>query len=103
MFHPNICPSEGKVCMNILEPREWYVVTCLLVLLPRNVFYMSRFSRGAATRLKEVLEAARFLLNLPNPLSPLNGSAAAMLRWNTKMYEQTNQVWTHVFAGGKQY
>ncbi|XP_034250215.1 ubiquitin-conjugating enzyme E2 35-like [Thrips palmi] len=78
VFHPNICPYEGKVCMNILNPTEW----------------------APATRLVQILEAARSLLDQPNAASPLNGSAACMLRMNQNMYVDTIRAWTHVFAGG---
>ncbi|KAK3917042.1 Ubiquitin-conjugating enzyme E2 K [Frankliniella fusca] len=76
VWHPNIS-KRGRICMDVLD-RNW----------------------NSGITLIECAEAARALLNDPNPDSPLNVDAANLLEENKNMYELNAKLWTRIYAGG---
>lgn len=57
--------------------------------------------RSAGTSLIELAEGVRALLINPNPHSPLNSDAAALLRFQPCLYDDNTALWTNYLAGGK--
>ncbi|XP_052131115.1 ubiquitin-conjugating enzyme E2 N-like [Frankliniella occidentalis] len=76
VWHPNVCQLSGRICMDLLD-RNWH----------------------SGIVLKECVEAARCLLSLPNPDSPLNAEAANLLEHNEALYWSNARAWTRVHAG----
>lgn len=66
MFHPNIKPANGKVCVNFLDPDEWKT--------EYNIY--------------TVLTHIQMLLKNPNPLEPANIEAAELFVKNRDEYNK---------------
>lgn len=58
IFHPNISESDGSVCIDILKSYVW----------------------NKTKRIIDVLLAIYYLLINPNPISPMNGTAAELFK-----------------------
>ncbi|KAK3929345.1 Ubiquitin-conjugating enzyme E2 1 [Frankliniella fusca] len=77
IFHPNVHPYDGRVCVDLLK-EKWS---------PSITLYAAC----------EVIQA---LMGEPNPDSPLNVDAACMMGKNREMYDRTALTWTKHFASG---
>ncbi|XP_034248994.1 SUMO-conjugating enzyme UBC9-like [Thrips palmi] len=77
VFHPNVSPNDGKICVDRLA-ESW----------------------SPSITLKGSCRIISMLLSEPNPNSPLNTDAARMMEDDEEMYNRTVLVWTKHFANG---
>ncbi len=75
IFHPNIEPEGGYICLDILD-NHW----------------------TPALTISKVLSSLVSLLNNPNPKSPLNGEAADLYENNRRKYDDTVRQWTKKYS-----
>lgn len=77
IFHPNIGPDSGSICINILEEDKW----------------------NPTLSISNVLMSILALLYEPYPKSPLNRTAANYYENNIKEYRRIAQDWIAEFSG----
>merc|ERR1712176_644655 len=75
IFHPNVAPSNGEICVNTLK-KEW------------------KSSYG----IKDILIVIRCLLIEPNPDSALNEEAGKLLRTSYSSYVQRAKLFTKIHS-----
>ncbi|KAF2428658.1 UBC-like protein, partial [Tothia fuscella] len=75
IFHPNVDPSTGAVCVDTLK-RDW----------------------KPELTLKDVLVTITCLLVCPNPASALNAEAGQLMEEDFKEYERKAMMWSKMHA-----
>ena len=78
LYHPNINPSTGDICLDILKPSSW----------------------SAALTITKVLLSICSLLTDPNPRDPLFGEAAHLMDSDISKYNQVAREWVMMYASG---
>ena len=77
IFHPNISPDDGSICINILKDYNW----------------------NPSLTIANILMSIMVLLYTPNFKSPLNSSARDAHNKNEKEYKSTIQKWIKDYSG----
>lgn len=77
IFHPNIDPDDGRICINILKEYNW----------------------NPSLTIANILMSIMVLLYTPNFKSPLNRKARKIHENNEKEYKETIQKWIKDFSG----
>jgi len=81
VYHPNINPQSGNICVNILKKGVW---------VPTN-------------NIQSVLLSLQGLLTKPNPDSPLEGETNKVYLENIDKYNETVREWVKLYAQNPEY
>ena len=77
IYHPNINPDNGNICVNILKSYNW----------------------NPSLTISNILMSLMVLLYTPNFKSPLNSKARDLHDKNESEYKQTIQKWIKDYSG----
>lgn len=75
IYHPNVSPQSGYICLDILQ-HMW----------------------SPALSISKVLLSVSSLMSEPNPSSPLNGEAGRLMSSNIAEYNRIGAEWTKNYA-----
>ena len=81
VYHPNINPQSGNICVNILKKGVW---------VPTN-------------NIQSVLLSLQGLLTKPNPDSPLEGETNRVYLEDIDKYNETVREWVKLYAQNPEY
>ena len=77
IYHPNINPDNGNICVNILKSYNW----------------------NPSLTISNILMSLMVLLYTPNFDSPLNGAAKKLYKKSESEYKQMIQKWIKDYSG----
>jgi ubiquitin-conjugating enzyme E2 D/E len=78
IYHPNVSPQSGHICLDILQ-NQW----------------------SPALTISKVLLCISCLMDDANPASPLNGDAGRLMSSNRPEFNRIAQDWTTLYAINK--
>ena len=77
IYHPNINPDNGNICVNVLKSYNW----------------------NPSLTISNILMSLMVLLYTPNFISPLNGDARDLHNKSESEYKQMIQKWIKDYSG----